>query len=287
MSLNFKTAPKKIASLSISVVTFEPSISSLAQTLESLSKAITHAEAHSSLASAELFIVDNSPGIIWEKRIRALTEDPRHNIYSQVKLLTGHGNIGYGSGHNLAAEEANSDFHLVLNPDVILNEDAILQAIRFLSDNPDTGLLAPYATDQNEEQQFLCKQYPSLFDLILRGFAPDWLKRFFAGRLERYEMRTTCGPQQTMSDIPLVSGCFMFIRRKCWDKVGGFSKKYFMYFEDYDLSLRLRKISHLAYVPAVRIQHFGGNAAKKGWPHVIMFCRSAGTFFQEYGWKLW
>ena len=88
-------------------------------------------------------------------------------------------------------------------------------------------------------------------------------------------------------DVPIVSGCFMFFRRDVLDAVGGFSPDYFLYFEDFDLSLRVSKVARIAYVPAVRIVHHGGDAARKGLKHIWMFTRSAVTFFNTHGWRWW
>jgi len=59
-----------------------------------------------------------------------------------------------------------------------------------------------------------------------------------------------------------------------------------MYFEDYDLSLRIGREAGVAYVPEARIVHHGGDAARKGWRHVGWFVRSAWRFFSRHGWKL-
>jgi hypothetical protein len=67
---------------------------------------------------------------------------------------------------------------------------------------------------------------------------------------------------------------------------GGFDPRYFMYFEDYDLSLRIAAQGTVAYEPAMRIVHHGGEAARKGWRHVGWFVRSAWRFFSRHGWKL-
>jgi GT2 family glycosyltransferase len=88
-------------------------------------------------------------------------------------------------------------------------------------------------------------------------------------------------------DIPLASGCFMFFRRPVLGRLGGFSERFFLYFEDYDLSMRTHRYGDIVYVPAVRIVHFGGNTARKGIRHIILFIRSAVTFFNLYGWKWW
>jgi GT2 family glycosyltransferase len=124
-----------------------------------------------------------------------------------------------------------------------------------------------------------------VLDLLLRGFAPAFVKRCFRSRLERYEMRGVL-TDQPLKGIPIVSGSFMFCRREPIAGIGGFSESFFLYFEDFDLSLRAAARGELAWVPAVRITHHGGNAARKGWRHVGLFTRSAITFFNRHGWKL-
>jgi hypothetical protein len=59
-----------------------------------------------------------------------------------------------------------------------------------------------------------------------------------------------------------------------------------MYFEDYDLSMRMGREAVVAYVPQARIVHHGGEAARKGWRHVGWFVASAWRFFARHGWKL-
>ena len=93
-------------------------------------------------------------------------------------------------------------------------------------------------------------------------------------------------PWSLVRDVPIASGCFMFARRDVLAEIGGFSPEYFLYFEDYDLSLRLRRRSEIAYVSRVRIVHHGGEAARKGYRHVRLFFASALRFFRTHGWKI-
>jgi len=67
--------------------------------------------------------------------------------------------------------------------------------------------------------------------------------------------------------------------------IGGFADAFFLYFEDFDLSLRAAAAGRLAYVPSVRIVHHGGHAARKGLRHVFLFVGSAMTFFGRHGWR--
>jgi GT2 family glycosyltransferase len=78
----------------------------------------------------------------------------------------------------------------------------------------------------------------------------------------------------------------MVLRTALFRRIGGFDPRFFLYFEDYDLSLRVGREAAVAYVPSVRIVHHGGEAARKGRRHVAWFVRSAWRFFATHGWKL-
>ena len=83
----------------------------------------------------------------------------------------------------------------------------------------------------------------------------------------------------------LASGCFMLLRAHSLATVGGFDERYFLYFEDFDLSLRLAQLGEVQYLPEMQIIHHGGYAARKGWRHIAMFLRSGIRFFQDHGWR--
>jgi len=86
-------------------------------------------------------------------------------------------------------------------------------------------------------------------------------------------------------DPPIVSGCFMMFRTSVLKQLAGFDPRYFLYFEDYDLSLRTHAVARVAYVPNVRVLHHGGGASRKGSSHIRMFISSAFKFFNRFGWK--
>ena len=78
----------------------------------------------------------------------------------------------------------------------------------------------------------------------------------------------------------------MLAKTDALKKVSGFNEVYFLYFEDFDLSLRISRVGTIDYLPEMRILHFGGNTYQKGLKHIGMFFRSAITFFNINGWKL-
>jgi GT2 family glycosyltransferase len=270
------------ASLSVSVVTFDADWPLVRNTLGSLAAALTYAIGKRSLGLARVQLVDNGPGRHAVEELRTMAQLFAPPL--EAAVLSGHGNIGYGRSHNLSLLASAADYHLVLNPDVTMAEDAIHEALLYMVAHSEVAILAPEVRDASGEIQYLCKRYPSVLDLLLRGFAPAGMKRLFRERLERYEMRDLARGAPALG-VPIVSGCFMFCRRTPLAAIGGFSEDFFLYLEDFDLSLRAATRGELAFVPAVRIVHYGGNAARKGPRHIALFARSMVTFFNRHGWK--
>ncbi|SAL87740.1 group 2 family glycosyl transferase [Caballeronia choica] len=265
--------------LSVSVVVYRPDPDLLNRTLETLSAALQRLNM-ALPTKAPLYLIDN--GTV-EDQIAA-SAVARGAPFETV-LMQGHGNVGYGRGHNLAIERTNSQYHLILNPDIELESDALDRALKFMHDEPGTGLISPLIRDDAGDQQFLCRRFPTVFDLFARGFLPSRLRAPFKNRLGRYEMRDVIDGEHVVWDPPIVSGCFMLFRTEVLKKLNGFDPRYFLYFEDYDLSLRTHDIARVAYVPSVRVLHHGGDAARKGGTHIKLFITSAFKFFNRFGWK--
>ena len=265
-----------------SIVTFRPEPRLFGRALASLATAIVEARRRGALGDARVFVIDNGPAETREAIAPALAAWPGHA--AGLELVAGQGNVGYGRANNLALGRAASDFHLVMNPDVELEPAALAEGLDALAQHPEVGLVAPAVFDDAGGMQYLCKRYPSVWVLFLRGFAPAGLRRRYAGALAHYEMRDVIG-ERFVAGVPLASGCFMLARTPLLERVGGFDPRFFMYFEDYDLSLRVGRESQVAYVPRARIVHHGGEASRKGLRHVAWFVGSAWRFFSRHGWR--
>ena len=272
-----------MASLSVAIVTYRCDGPLLGRALRSLASAIDVARGDRRIRRVRIHIVDNGPAEARAALDAALAAWDSNA--GELTVHSGHGNVGYGRGNNIVLPLLDSDVHLVMNPDVELDPAALSAALAALDAHPEVGLVAPSVRGDDGACQFLCKRYPSVWVLFLRGFAPRRVRSRFERAVADYEMRDVIG-ERFVAQVPLASGCFMLVRTPLFAKLGGFDPRFFMYFEDYDLSLRVGREAKVAYVPQARILHHGGEASRKGWRHVAWFVSSAWRFFARHGWKL-
>ena len=275
------------SSLTVSIVTYRSDAALLERCLVHLAHALAAAREQRALTQVAVALIDNSEDAARAGEGIRLANRAFVGSGVQLHFLNGHANVGYGVAHNLMLNGTGGDYQLVLNPDVEVASDALTNAIRWLDVNPNVVAVAPAGTRPDGTPDFLCKRYPAVLDLLLRGFAPGALRRLFAARLARYDLRDRIDPasEEPVRGVPVMSGCCMLVRRKAIDATGGFDPKFFLYFEDYDWSVRLNKIGETAYLPSFRVVHHGGGAARKGWKHVGWFVQSGMRFYGKHGWR--
>ena len=267
-----------ISSLAVSIVLYRPQLTLLENTLKTLGQALEVCSNNLS-GPTEIVLVDHSS--------EALSRDCLHQLEqalgTRAKLVYAHidANPGYGAGHNHAFQRvAESDFFLVANPDLEFSPESLAAGVAFLNLHSDIGLLAPALVEPDGSLRPACFRYPGLTTLFARLAGGKWARQ----RSFRYEYRDW-NPLETHFDPLLISGCCMLFRSSAFFRAGGFDPGYFLYFEDFDLSLRLAQVSRTAYCPAMKISHHGGGVGRKGMKHIAMYLRSAFRFFSKHGWS--
>ena len=276
--------PGARAHLSVSIVLYYSPIALLLSTVTSLYAACLRASDDGELESVSILVVDNSQSQPYSAVVCKALDKLEFDHSVALTYIESGENHGFGAGHNQVLPGISSDYHLVLNPDVELAVSALSHGLSAMREDAQLALASPRVLGRTGEQEFLCKCYPSVGVLLLRAFAPAFVRDYFRAQLDRYEMHAACvGDQNT--DVLLASGCFMLMRSGAFAGVSGFNTGYFLYFEDFDLSLRLAEHGRLRYVPKIEITHHGGYAATKGLRHIWYFIKSGTRFFNDHGWK--
>jgi len=227
----------------------------------------------SSARPVEVIVADNSTTPLLESLCRSLN----------TKYVYTAKNVGFGSGHNIAVKHASAaPYHLILNPDVQFGAGVLDELLGFMDRNPSIGLVMPQVVYPDGSPQNLCKRLPTPFDIVARRLLPASIQRLFRNRLATFELRDM--DLNSILSVPYLSGCFMLLRREAYDRVGGFDERFFMYFEDLDLTRRIHEYYRTVYYPAVSIVHRHEKGSYKS--RRLLYCglESAIRYFNKWGW---
>ena len=226
----------------------------------------------------KLWISDNSEKDELRKFVEEFLDD-------RIEYIFNNSNGGFGAGHNavikrLGSEETKSEFHLMVNADVFFEENTIEKIVEYMRENKNIGQIGPkiYGTDGKVTKS--CRLLPSPVNLIFRRFLP--LKSVVKKLDYDYEMKWY--DYKEIIDVPILSGCFIFVRTDVLKEIGGFDKRYFMYMEDYDLCRRVGKKYRTVFYPEAEIIHEHGKASYKSRKMMLLHVNSAIKYFNKWGW---
>jgi len=228
--------------------------------------------------AAQLYVIDNTPGPPPAAGPAASCAAGR---FSRLELHHPGRNLGYGRGHNIAIARSTPKhkYHLICNPDITLGEDTLAILYDFMEANPDVGLCMPKLVGPDGETHFCCRRSPVALDYVSQLVLPgSWGRR----RKHSLEMRSR-DYGQTM-EVPCLSGAFMFFRSEVLSRLGGFDDRFFLYFEDFDLSARARKLGKNVYFPYTWVVHERQSGHRSSWQLKARFAASACRYFAKWGW---
>lgn len=165
-------------------------------------------------------------------------------------------NQGFGAACNQGAAGSTADYLLFLNPDTRLEPDTLARSLAFL-DAPaqhDVGICGIRLVDERGTPSTSAARFPS--PRVLFGEATG-LGRLLPGVFPRHLL--TARDCATTRDVDQVIGAYFVIRRPLFDALGGFDERFFVYFEEVDLSWRARLAGYRsAFFSGATAFHAGG-----------------------------
>ena len=167
------------------------------------------------------------------------------------KVICLNRNIGYGAANNIAIRESDARYHLIANPDVEFDSQLLKACVEFMDANPDVAIVTPKLLNPDGSEQYTPKRQPRI-SYLLAGFVENC-----TGKIMRLRSGYTLRGQNidAPTEIDFCAGCFMFCRTSMLKACGGFDERFFLYFEDADLTLRMQKQGRTVYNPALTVTH--------------------------------
>jgi len=177
----------------------------------------------------------------------------------RIELIASLRNFGFGQANNLAAAGAMTDYLLLVNPDArLLTPSFVADLIDFMEQNPHVGIAGPEIHEPLKRRQYVMpkRSYPSQSRLSNSDF--------LQGLPGRYAW---------------ILGACLCIRRELYENIGGFDPDYFLYGEDTDICLRVRKAGFaIGYCEQAKLMHVGGASESDAIP-LDKFLRKKRGFF--------
>ena len=182
-------------------------------------------------------------------------------LFPQVIWIECKENGGFSHGNNIGFGKARGEYILMLNPDTIVTRQALEGCVRFMDEHPEAG--AAGVKMINKDGTFAMESR--------RGIVKPWVafckatglcRRYPKSRLFGHYYMSYLDIEET-NPIEMVSGAFMFLRRKTLDRIGTLDEQFFMYWEDSDLSYRILKSGEKNYYLPYTIFHYKGESSVK------------------------
>nr|WP_322625795.1 glycosyltransferase family 2 protein [uncultured Flavobacterium sp.] len=198
----------------------------------------------------QVIVVDNASAYADYLAVK----DGIENITSiPIKLIRSRINTGFGGGNMAGVLEANAKYLLFLNNDTLLKNDCISIVKNALENNPEIGIAGPQAYKGDGS-----------FMVSLDHFASPARELFSRNVLEKINPKRYPKRKKKYTEpvkIDYVPGSFMFLKAEDFHAVGGFDNNLFLYYEETDLCIRLKKIGkHAWLIPQAEFIHFHGGS---------------------------
>lgn len=207
----------------------------------------------------EIVIIDNnSPN----ESYKILNEKYKNDSF--IKIIKNEENIGYGAAINKAVKKINSEYILILNPDVIVIDDAINIMLKKIAEDSNIGIIGCKLLNDDYSLQYSCRRILSMSELLKSRTPLSKLvnKTTVRNIDDKYLMKDISHGEE--QEVDWVMGSCMLLSRETFNKVDGFSKEFFMYFEDVDLCHKIDLINKkVLYYPAAQMIHSHAQESKK------------------------
>ena len=213
---------------------------------------------------SEVFVVDNAS---IDDTLQVL---PKR--FQEVHFIANKENVGFARANNQAIRQATGQYVLLLNPDTVVAEHTLREAVSFMDEHPQAGGAGVMmhngdGTVAPESRRAIPTPWVSALKML--GFT----KRYYMSHL----------PWDQPAQIEVISGAFCLLRHEALDQIGLLDEDFFMYGEDIDLSFRLLKGGWQNWYLPYEITHFKGRSTRKtDFRYVHIFYQAMLIFFRKH-----
>ncbi len=176
---------------------------------------------------------------------------------ARLSMIRNEGNRGFAAACNQGAAGLDADLILFLNPDTRLFDDSLALPLAHLAEpaHARTGIAGIQIIDEAGRVARSCARFPTVRHFACQALAIDRLLPGLGHAMREWDHADS-------RPVDQVIGAFFLIRRGLFEQLGGFDERFFVYFEEVDLSLRAHKAGWRSmYFADARAFHKGGGTS--------------------------
>ncbi|MGB8952708.1 MAG: glycosyltransferase family 2 protein [Candidatus Aminicenantales bacterium] len=167
--------------------------------------------------------------------------------FPAVQLIRNTENVGFARANNQGVKASRGEYVLFLNTDTVIAPEALNLLLRELKVDPAVGAVGPALLRKDKSFQVSFGNTVNFFSELLRKC------------LLNFCLRTRLKWARKKREVGWLSAACFLARKRIVEEAGGFDENFFLYFEDIDLCMRIRKKGgKLLYLPAAKVFHEGG-----------------------------
>ena len=166
------------------------------------------------------------------------------NRFPEVRLIQNASNAGFAAACNQGARGSQADYCLFLNPDTALEPGTLAEVAAFMEQPASSriGICGIKLLDEQGRVGLCCARFPTLRTCLVEMSGLD---KLMPGIFRSNQFKP--GELNASREVDQVMGAFFAIRRPLFEALGGFDERFFVYFEEVDLSLRARQMGAGSY----------------------------------------
>ncbi len=209
---------------------------------------------YSDIDGAEVIIADNGSE---DNSVKYLRQN-----FPQIKIIELDKNYGFTGGYNMALQQIDAEYYVLLNSDVEVTENWLKPIISFLDENKDVAACMPKILSHSSPAFF---EYAGAAGGFIDRFGYPFCKGRILGTIEedkkQYDKKT---------DIFWATGACMFVRSKIFHEAGKFDDDFFAHMEEIDLCWRMKNMGYrIVSIPEVAVFHVGGGTLPNNTPQKL------------------
>jgi len=199
--------------------------------------------------------------IVVDSQTKQATKDLIEEKFPEIKFIPFSKNVGYAKVVNTGIRQAQGNYILILNHDIIFTKESISQLLDFIQNNPRVGIVAPQLLTFTGQVQKSYFRFPTIGAIVARR---TFLGNLQWGKKKIQEFLIEEEDPSSIKKIDWVQGSIMITSKEAIEKVGLMDERFWMYLEDADWCRRFWQNGYeVVYLPSAQVSHYYGQASKK------------------------